>query len=293
MPSSISKYRDSLLSLIKRDTAQERQPLAVFNHITETAARTLDVERASIWFFKDGMQEITCADIYENQANSHASGAKLRQKDFPDYFAAITADQVIDADDVHQDPRTSALSPGHLQPHGITSMLDCPVYASGSICGIICFGHMGPKRKWSSEEIMYGMLIADFISQVLETFERRRVDQELKKSEQRFRDFAVSSSDWVWEMDADLRFTYLSDNILSIGVTPQSHYGKTRQELMGDNINDEAMKRHLEDLANRRPFRDLEICRVSNGRAIWSRTSGIPVFDEDGHFSGYRGCVRR
>lgn len=269
--------------------AHDPQPMQVFNQITETVARTLDIERASIWFFKDGMQEITCTDIYSKKSDTHASGAERTKRDFPAYFSAITADQVIDAHDAHKDPRTTAFSSSDLTPLGITSMLDCPVYSSGNICGIICLEHTGPKRKWSSEEIMYALSIADFISHVRETFERRRVDEELKKSEQRLRDFVASSTDWVWEMDADLRFTYLSENIRSIGVTPESHYGKTRQELMGDHIKDEAMKRHLEDLANKRPFRDLEILRVNNGHSVWSRTSGIPVFDENGDFKGYRG----
>ena len=32
----------------------------------------------------------------------------------------------------------------------------------------------------------------------------------LRRSEERFRDIAEAASDWVWEMGADLRFSYVS-----------------------------------------------------------------------------------
>ena len=51
----------------------------------------------------------------------------------------------------------------------------------------------------------------------------------------RFRDFAETSADWLWEMDEDLRFTWFSDSVREVaGVEPEWHYGKTREDLLGD-----------------------------------------------------------
>jgi PAS domain-containing protein len=36
-----------------------------------------------------------------------------------------------------------------------------------------------------------------------------QAEEDLRRSEARFRDFAESSTDWLWEMDEELRFTYL------------------------------------------------------------------------------------
>ena len=44
-----------------------------------------------------------------------------------------------------------------------------------------------------------------------EIAERERTEQALRASEQRFRDFAATASDWFWEMDAELRFSWFSD----------------------------------------------------------------------------------
>ncbi|MBC8241811.1 MAG: response regulator, partial [Alphaproteobacteria bacterium] len=41
------------------------------------------------------------------------------------------------------------------------------------------------------------------------------------------------------------------------------------------------------------PFRDFVYQRVGEGNRIgWISTSGLPVFDDDGNFNGYRGCGR-
>jgi PAS domain S-box-containing protein len=119
----------------------------------------------------------------------------------------------------------------------------------------------------------------------------KAMEQALKQSEERFRDFAEASADWVWEMNADLRFTYMSGNVERIvGVPPEWHYGKSREDLLGDDYDREVWDAHLETLRNHLPFRNFEYRRVGEGiEPRWLRSSGIPIFAEDGSFRGYRG----
>ncbi len=113
-------------------------------------------------------------------------------------------------------------------------------------------------------------------------------------SEQRFRDFAEISSDWLWEMDADLRFTYLSDNLRrSLGVNPQDGLGKRREEIHDLSRDPEKWQAHLADLAARRPFRDFRYAyRLPTGDDCYISISGKPLFDAAGNFTGYRGTGR-
>lgn len=121
---------------------------------------------------------------------------------------------------------------------------------------------------------------------------RVRVERELRESRGQFRDFAESSADWFWEMDSDLRFSYLSPNVERVvGVAPEWHYGKTRQELLNDDYDYDLWDAHLQNLKNHQPFRDFTYYRVGEGiKSVWLSTSGTPVFDVDGVFKGYRGC---
>ncbi|MGF1592446.1 MAG: sensor histidine kinase [Kiloniellaceae bacterium] len=113
----------------------------------------------------------------------------------------------------------------------------------------------------------------------------------LEESEARFRDVAEISGDWIWEMDADLRLTFLSPRFFELfPVASHQIAGKTRAELAGVVREKERWARHLDDLAHCRPFRDLEYSvETPDGDIRHFRTSGKPVLDADGRFRGYRG----
>jgi diguanylate cyclase (GGDEF)-like protein/PAS domain S-box-containing protein len=128
---------------------------------------------------------------------------------------------------------------------------------------------------------------------VSEITERKRAEDALRLSEQRFRDFATSASDWLWESDAEHRFTWLSPNVSDlIGVSPEWHYGKTRREIMAPGVDPEVIEAHWQVLEAHLPFRDLEYLRRGPDGDVWLSTSGVPVFDQAGRFQGYRGVGR-
>jgi PAS domain S-box-containing protein len=123
--------------------------------------------------------------------------------------------------------------------------------------------------------------------------QQNRAARALAKSERRFRDFAEASADWFWETDANLRFTYMSANVERItGVKPEWHYGKTREDFLGDDYDRETWDAHLETLRRHEPFREFVYCRAGEGiEPRWLSSSGTPVFDQDGNFQGYRGSA--
>ncbi|MEQ8816907.1 MAG: PAS domain S-box protein [Thalassobaculum sp.] len=109
--------------------------------------------------------------------------------------------------------------------------------------------------------------------------------------EKRFRDFAEAASEWFWETDADLRFTAV---FAGSGVRPkfeaQGYVGKRREEMTGEDVTTEKWRRHLDDMANRRPVKNFDYdLREGDGKTIHVRVNGIPVFDAEGAFAGYRG----
>jgi PAS domain S-box-containing protein len=112
-------------------------------------------------------------------------------------------------------------------------------------------------------------------------------------AERRLLDIAESSSDWFWEQNAELRFTYVSDGYMrAMGEAPR-HIGMTREELAAlapdatiGTIFDELSK----TLAARESFSNFVYwTRKLTGEKVWLRASGVPFFDPDGQFMGYRG----
>ncbi len=113
----------------------------------------------------------------------------------------------------------------------------------------------------------------------------------LSKNEVQLKDFFDVSSDWFWEMDENLCLTWVSDNFEAInGESPEPYYGKSRLEFSGLAKDAVSWNSHIKDLQDRAPFRDFEYAQQFEGTDIkWIRASGVPLFDADGKFSGYRG----
>jgi PAS domain S-box-containing protein len=99
------------------------------------------------------------------------------------------------------------------------------------------------------------------------------------------------ASDWWWEMDADLRFTYFSDRFSEIFGLPASvALGKRRIEIGRTDHDNPAWRAHLEVIANHLPYRDFETTFVdADGVSRPVSISGTPLFAADGTFEGYIG----
>ncbi|MEQ8355731.1 MAG: ATP-binding protein [Kiloniellaceae bacterium] len=124
--------------------------------------------------------------------------------------------------------------------------------------------------------------------------ERSLADTALRESEERLRDFAAAASDWFWEMDAELRFSFMSERLREVtGVDPHAIIGKTRLDVGAGDTDAEKWQAHLDDLKAHLPFRDFRYVYVGEDdeRQYWS-ISGVPLFGEDGVFLGYRGTGR-
>ena len=113
----------------------------------------------------------------------------------------------------------------------------------------------------------------------------------LRESEARFRSLTELTTDWYWEQDDELRFTKLdcasgdSRLLASIGRRLWDSDGVDRAAAY--------WQAHIAQLERRERFQDFEYSmQQPDDSREYFRTSGYPVFDEDGRFRGYRGVAR-
>ena len=122
---------------------------------------------------------------------------------------------------------------------------------------------------------------------------RKRAELAVAEADQRFRDVAAVSGEYVWEADAEWRYTYLSERVEAL-------LGYPRSELLGRRLSEFVPlgeERAMRDwFANHggdgHPFRDL-VHRVmtKSGGVIWQSLSGVPLHDAEGRWTGYRGTA--
>jgi PAS domain S-box-containing protein len=117
---------------------------------------------------------------------------------------------------------------------------------------------------------------------------------ELAKSEARFRALVESSSDLIWEVDVDGRYTYVSPKIRDLlGYAPEEVIGKTAFDLMLPEDAERVRVLFNELAAARQPGYGIEnINRHKDGRLVVLETNGVPIFGETGLLVGYRGMDR-
>jgi PAS domain S-box-containing protein len=124
-----------------------------------------------------------------------------------------------------------------------------------------------------------------------EIAERKWAEEALRESEQRFRDYAETASDWLWETGPDHSFSRVAEDLTALGIDPASRIGATRWDVATDVEEEpEKWRLHLAALEAHQPFRHFRYRTAgADGSVVYIAASGKPVFDADGRFLGYRG----
>lgn len=255
-------------------------PEEAFDRITRIIGAALDTPVAFVTFLEE--HRIWFKSAY---------GADVTECDREGAFCDITVSQNsrLIVEDAKLDVRF-ANNPFVAGPAGFRFYAGMPLRTrDGTSIGTLCA--MDTRPRALSERQLH--ILDDMASLVVNELElRRQTKSVLNDNEKRFRDFASTSSDWFWEMDRDLRFSYFSERFTEItGVPSEWLIGKTRQESgIEDSLDPTIWEQNLDDLAEQRPFRNFVHPRTKpNGETVWLSVSGVPYFNNAGDFLGYRG----
>ena len=114
----------------------------------------------------------------------------------------------------------------------------------------------------------------------------------LMKAEDRLATATELLRGWVWETDAEHRFTFVGDTVRTLaGRQPDWHYGKTREELGDFPASAADAEQVARRLAAREAFGPILFRRQQDHDCIWTRVMGKPIFEAGGTFTGYRGLA--
>lgn len=133
------------------------------------------------------------------------------------------------------------------------------------------------------------------IEQTIHPEELKEMLYELRKSEERFKQVAENSGDWIWEIDQTGLYTYSSPIIEEIlGYQPQEVVGKKYfYDFFAPEIREDFKKAAFEVFARKECFRGFINSNIhKDGRKVILETNGSPVIDNNGNLWGYRGVDR-
>lgn len=197
---------------------------------------------------------------------------------------AYRADQPLVVPDLTADPRFKNF-PYVEMDGGNRFYAGCPVrLENGFPIGTLCVIDDKIRPQGLSEDELASLAhLTDLTVRLLES--RRR--------DARFSNYLEIASDWIWEQDAEFRFTYLSPSADRYLLQVENFIGKTRWEApSGNGESPEFWTEHRRMLEAHQPFRDVRFRCHREGKERFHSISGRPVFGADGTFLGYRGTAR-
>jgi PAS domain S-box-containing protein len=126
-----------------------------------------------------------------------------------------------------------------------------------------------------------------------EITESKLVEEALRESVERFRQVAEIAGEFIWEVDANGRYTYASPSVEKIlGYTADELVGKKHfYDLFEPSLREHQKAAVFRLFAERQTFRDSPHATLTkSGKLVFLETSGSPMLDAAGNLIGYRGA---
>ena len=218
--------------------------------------------------------------ILDSHALTYARGEGLCGKVWESGETVWTKDSLADS-------RVKAKSLA--QETGIRGAFVLPVVADGKVIGTVsCTSRTvrEPDERLRQAALVIGRQIGQFM-------QRKRAEEALRESEERFRGLTQMSSDFYWETDAQHRFTQMVHGPNYASKFGNALIGKAAWDLPSSAPDAAGWATLRASFDAHEAFRDFEFGRPwPDGGTRYFTVSGEPRFAADGSFQGYRGVGR-
>ncbi|HSN31921.1 MAG TPA: PAS domain-containing protein, partial [Ideonella sp.] len=203
----------------------------------------------------------------------------------------VAADAPLEVDDLRRDARFA----GHALvavEGGLRFFAGFPLRVEGRAVGALCVHDRVPRRLDAAQR----RTLASLAQAGSELLALRLKVGEVERERARLADFARASGDWMWETDAELRYTWISPTYEAVTGVPARQW-------LGRRIVDtpllDAQGRPLPDgatlhalMARPEPYARVLTEQRIGERRLFVLRSAVPVFDAAGALGGWRGTSR-
>lgn len=182
----VQQQNEILASVASSAALAEGDVEELYCMITKSVGVTFGIERIGVWLFNEHITELECIYQFFTSSETVTRGAILREEEYYDEFQYLKYGKFVDASYPLEDPRTKGYVEGYIKPNNITAMLDAVIRTGGVNLGALCFEHVGIEHVWTADEIAFCNQLADQIAACLLNVEKKKAQEILKESEERF-----------------------------------------------------------------------------------------------------------
>jgi signal transduction histidine kinase/ActR/RegA family two-component response regulator len=166
-----------------------------------------------------------------------------------------------------------------------------PLSVGGQNVGTLCVVDQRPRQIDERQRAQ----LADLARAAAHWLSNQRTQAELNHVHARFVDFASAGTDWLWECDASLRYTWCSERVRSFtGAGPEAFIGRSLPDgplldEFGEPLNPH--RRYTDVLRAGRRFDHLIVEREYPAGRFYLDLSAVPRSDARGRLIGWRGIA--
>ncbi|NJN74650.1 MAG: PAS domain S-box protein [Limnothrix sp. RL_2_0] len=120
--------------------------------------------------------------------------------------------------------------------------------------------------------------------------DRKAAEAALSESEQRFRDVSEAAGEYIWEVDAQAIYTYVTGKSTQVkGYSPAQLLGRSPMELMHPEDIEPTSAIVAEAAVTKSSFMLQHRTILPTGAVVWEEISGLPLLNQAGEIIGFRG----
>lgn len=157
-----SRLNHSLVMQSNNDLFNVGDIVGVSKLMTKSVIDTMGVDRVSIWLYSKKRDYINLQNLCVNGGDNFDKGL-IYKSDFKPYFKILDSSDIIVVNDVSTHPAMVCLKTKYLEPNGILSKLDVPIWYKNEVVGVISIESL-TKRIWGINEIDYVQLLSSLYS---------------------------------------------------------------------------------------------------------------------------------
>ena len=283
-----ARQQQTLVALTRSHLRPWQDADDVYREVAQLAAETLDADRASVWLFNEGKQQLDCMSLFIKSKQLHTVAKPLLANQLPEYFKHLIEQRVIAANDAATHQATAEFLDGYLQENNIGAMLDGTIWLNDQVVGVVCIEHTGSTREWTFDEQNFVGSLTDYCRVIIEMCRRRNAEQALMQLSarqeetiaERTRSLKESESRYSYVIEhAPIPIIVIANNGNIVDVNPEAMLaGKyKREDIIGKNfiqtvVAKESRRKALFTAAQTlkgKKFRDIElVLQAANGEKV-------------------------
>ncbi|RAW00734.1 GAF domain-containing protein [Pseudochryseolinea flava] len=279
------RNRKVLMEISKNADIQSGNWNNALEKITSTMSQQLNVSRSSVWSLNQLRNKLTCEKLYMLRAKSFDTKAELLGKDAPDFFEAITREEVLVAKDATKHPATKELGESYLDINDIQSLLAVPYYSEGRLAGAIICEQQNETRDWTEEDVEFLKAIADVVTVTHNASKINKMLDQVNDAQETMQTIIDNIPRAVFWKDKDLKFQGCNRIFAQVAGLRSTRdlVGKTDFEMPWKDHADAYRADDLAVMKSRKARLDQEEKNVnSDGKESWVLTSKVPVTNHHG-----------